>query len=252
MTVTLTMATPSSAAFLYVFQPNGSGAIGYYSSTAVPDVGQTAGGPAQFCYGTSRCALSFNDAYSGVSDQVTLYAPGAPGAYDYYQSGAFTTPGFYRSQVGLFPTDLTLIKLPSYQAGSYLYLLNFQGGAMGYLSPKPIADKGANAGGSAIFCFNTSRCNISFNDAYSEVSDQTTLYAPGAPGAYDYFQSGAFTNPGSYPSLVGLFPAALTTIRLPDALAAAVPEPASWGLMIAGFGLIGAAMRRRKGTLSFA
>lgn len=35
-------------------------------------------------------------------------------------------------------------------------------------------------------------------------------------------------------------------------LAAAVPEPASWALMIAGFGVVGASMRRRKVILRFA
>jgi hypothetical protein len=33
---------------------------------------------------------------------------------------------------------------------------------------------------------------------------------------------------------------------------AAVPEPASWALMIGGFGLAGAAMRRRPATVRFA
>lgn len=32
----------------------------------------------------------------------------------------------------------------------------------------------------------------------------------------------------------------------------AVPEPASWGLMVGGFGLVGAAMRRRKAAARFA
>lgn len=33
---------------------------------------------------------------------------------------------------------------------------------------------------------------------------------------------------------------------------AAVPEPAAWGMMIMGFGLVGGAMRRRRTTVSFA
>ena len=33
---------------------------------------------------------------------------------------------------------------------------------------------------------------------------------------------------------------------------AAVPEPATWGMMIAGFGLLGGVMRRRKTTVAFA
>ena len=36
------------------------------------------------------------------------------------------------------------------------------------------------------------------------------------------------------------------------AATAAVPEPATWGLMIAGFGLVGAAMRRRQTAVRFA
>lgn len=44
-------------------------------------------------------------------------------------------------------------------------------------------------------------------------------------------------------------------INPPEAIAnaaAAVPEPASWALMIGGFGLVGATMRRRKVAVSFA
>jgi hypothetical protein len=38
-----------------------------------------------------------------------------------------------------------------------------------------------------------------------------------------------------------------------DAIGGAVPEPATWGLMLAGFGIVGGAMRRRQRTsVSFA
>lgn len=37
-----------------------------------------------------------------------------------------------------------------------------------------------------------------------------------------------------------------------DNLQAAVPEPASWALMLGGFGLVGGAMRRRKAAVRFA
>ena len=37
-----------------------------------------------------------------------------------------------------------------------------------------------------------------------------------------------------------------------DSTNGAVPEPATWGLMIAGFGLVGAAMRRRSTKVAFA
>ena len=38
----------------------------------------------------------------------------------------------------------------------------------------------------------------------------------------------------------------LTAIEVQVLREAAVPEPASWALMIAGFGLTGAALRRRR------
>ncbi len=39
-------------------------------------------------------------------------------------------------------------------------------------------------------------------------------------------------------------------VRLSDDAAAGVPEPASWALMIGGFGLVGAAARRRRGVVA--
>lgn len=63
--------------------------------------------------------------------------------------------------------------------------------------------------------------------------------------------AGYFTAPttftGTY-SLFGVQGSGTFTI-LPTA---AVPEPATWGMMIAGFGLAGAAMRRRRATIAFA
>jgi PEP-CTERM motif len=48
-------------------------------------------------------------------------------------------------------------------------------------------------------------------------------------------------------------PQSLTVFaKLGDGAAGAVPEPASWAMMLGGFGLIGGAMRRRKTSLTFA
>lgn len=42
------------------------------------------------------------------------------------------------------------------------------------------------------------------------------------------------------------------TLAIPPAIASAVPEPASWGMMIGGLSIIGGALRRRKRTVRFA
>ncbi len=39
---------------------------------------------------------------------------------------------------------------------------------------------------------------------------------------------------------------------VPDSVTSAVPEPASWVMMIGGFGMVGASMRRRKTRVAFA
>lgn len=67
--------------------------------------------------------------------------------------------------------------------------------------------------------------------------------------AFFYFSDNALKTNGSYNSSYG------SNFRLTVAGApspAALPEPASWAMMIAGFGAIGCAMRRRKIPVRFA
>ncbi|THD64539.1 MAG: PEP-CTERM sorting domain-containing protein [Phenylobacterium sp.] len=42
------------------------------------------------------------------------------------------------------------------------------------------------------------------------------------------------------------------TVASSDAQAGGVPEPSAWALMIAGFGLTGAALRRRRAAVALA
>ncbi len=50
----------------------------------------------------------------------------------------------------------------------------------------------------------------------------------------------------------GFYVAGTLTVGYEPAAATAVPEPASWAMMIAGFGLVGGAMRRRTTAVSYA
>lgn len=77
----------------------------------------------------------------------------------------------------------------------------------------------------------------SFGAGYGGPSGDFNLFqnVVGAPTGTYYFQ--LTTNGGSGDSL------AVTSIRV-----ASVPEPASWALMIAGFGMVGAVARRRRDT----
>jgi Bacterial pre-peptidase C-terminal domain/PEP-CTERM motif len=83
----------------------------------------------------------------------------------------------------------------------------------------------------------------------------TTAGAGGSFHPYDSFIQYTFANAGTYFIQVGNFPNQpqsggsgydLQVSVAQHALGGAVPEPATWAMMLAGFGLVGAAMRRRK------
>lgn len=75
-----------------------------------------------------------------------------------------------------------------------------------------------------------------YDDAFSKLA--LTV----GPGTYSF----SITGDGS-----GGVPASLG-VRLDTLTAGAVPEPMSWALMIGGFAMTGAAMRRRRPAVSFA
>jgi hypothetical protein len=89
---------------------------------------------------------------------------------------------------------------------------------------------------------------VSFFTDYSETGDQMAILGfVGGNGSYtgnDVANGGTKTGNAAY-QLLG------TETRTSDTTGA-VPEPASWAMMIAGFGLVGATMRRRRTAVTFA
>jgi hypothetical protein len=83
----------------------------------------------------------------------------------------------------------------------------------------------------------------SFDQPFSVTLDPTGANEEFGLAGYDVIDDQPLgTPPGVFPLVGSLFPTQLTAVRLPSA----APEPASWAMMLAGFGLAGAALRRRR------
>jgi PEP-CTERM motif len=68
---------------------------------------------------------------------------------------------------------------------------------------------------------------------------------PGNSETLYFFEQGSFATVGVHSSLL-FGPEQFATLSVSDSsIVAGVPEPATWAMMIAGFGLVGAGMRRR-------
>lgn len=91
--------------------------------------------------------------------------------------------------------------------------------------------------------------DLYLSDAYNYIGFQINTLLNPFTYQYYYFDVGAFGAPGSYDAMVfgEQQGAHLDVSRVSDA----VPEPATWAMMLLGFGLIGGAMRsaRRRPAL---
>lgn len=69
--------------------------------------------------------------------------------------------------------------------------------------------------------------------------------APGGGGWVNWFQTKLFTGPDIYRAYANFNDDAVYTVGDPS-VGNAVPEPANWTLMIAGFGMVGGVLRQRR------
>ena len=85
------------------------------------------------------------------------------------------------------------------------------------------------------------------NNQQSPVTYSLVTFRIGIQGSFFYFPQIAFTTPGVYSDLTNGQTAFLSVFPSRDhGTAPAVPEPDTWVMLIAGFGLIGAARRRMR------
>lgn len=85
-------------------------------------------------------------------------------------------------------------------------------------------------------------------------SDPNNLSATAILGALNFFIDDTATGQreasSGFVDYIRIYDTAITPSQATPA--GAVPEPASWAMMMVGFGVVGAAMRRRKAAISFA
>ena len=144
-----------------------------------------------------------------------------------------------------------------------------QSGSNGQGASNPFSLPGGNylsvlGNGSATITFDTLMRSISFNwgslDTYTTLTihwsggNEVVIPNPGdgnqvLPGTNGLF----FAKVGAGESISGLtFASSQNSFEIDDISGSAVPEPATWAMMITGFGLAGAAIRRRRNTLAIA
>jgi hypothetical protein len=122
--------------------------------------------------------------------------------------------------------------------------------------------------GSNIFApASLTNCSVTFSPGSQNCGSQlldTTFYAPSPfyttvgfgtddqSTTYYYFDQGSFSTLGTHESRI--FGAEqFATLTVSDFVQTpSVPEPATWAMMIIGFGLVGAGMRRRVTKVSYA
>lgn len=107
--------------------------------------------------------------------------------------------------------------------------------------------------------------NVSFANSNSTVQAAIEFRTLGNSGGFDITAdaghvvaygaqlfSGLTSDPTLLTGVFSLYSGIYTLTVAPAASPSPAPEPASWAMMIGGFGVVGATMRRRKAALRFA
>jgi Protein of unknown function (DUF642)/PEP-CTERM motif len=115
-----------------------------------------------------------------------------------------------------------------------------------------IGNEAGFGGINSVFYANPSTASLFINDAF--ISDYTNADETAATVNWKQFNYSFNANSTNTKiAFLNNTPFTDNYLGLDDiSLTAAVPEPASWALMIAGFGLVGSAMRRRATKVSYA
>ena len=114
-------------------------------------------------------------------------------------------------------------------------------------------------GSYAISIYSTSVTHTGWTDGFGTAEHLKVNWdgggGPGTPVAETFIGGATYAGSGDYSAYICDRECLLGEgVTSPNAainyVFAAVPEPATWGLMIAGFGMVGASMRRRQGMLT--
>lgn len=145
----------------------------------------------------------------------------------------------WMTDLGVDSATLTFDLGGAYQLSS-LDVWNYNFGTEGYAST---LDRAAKA-----FTVSLSTDGVNFTQVLAGQFSRGTGQALGAEtfglsGLGRYVQIGLSGNHQQDPATYGYSPVGLSEVRFAGS---AVPEPATWAMMIAGFGLVGGALRSRR------